>query len=340
MSFKKSILKVFVALLLIPFLLNISCGKNGQQEGKDFPKNKTEEKNVKCHIQMGWIPDAHQVGFWVALEKGIYMTEGLDLEIFPGGLDTSPSRAVATGAAEFGQISGVEQLITARESGLPIQLIAAIHQESPHALISLNAAIKVPNDVKGKRIAVAFGDAAEIHFKNMLKQYNIEISDVKLVPFRFNLQPLIDRDVDAVTGFSTDQPMTLKYQGYKPTILAYRDFGIHRYGYCLILKENNEKSLRIASKFLKASREGWKKAFDNPDEAVNILMHLFPGKVVKEIEIMKMEAIRPIMLNQEGVLSEWKISSKLIKDAQETMLEYGQIKSRIDIENSYINIEY
>src|SRR5260221_11798786 len=99
-------------------------------------RNATDVSRQIVRVQFGWVPDAHHAGFWVAMEKGFYKDEGLAVELRPGGIGSSPISAVVSGAAEVGQISGVEQLISARAEGLPVRAIGAFHRTSPHALIS------------------------------------------------------------------------------------------------------------------------------------------------------------------------------------------------------------
>ncbi len=313
--------------VLISFVL-YSCNNNPNvsEKIKDNHKIKT------CKFQLGWIPDAHQTGFWVAKAKGFYKELGLNIIIIPGGMDASPSRSVATGVADFGQISGVEQLLTAREEQLPLELIAAIHRKSPHAIISLASKIKTPANLKGKRIAVAFGDAAEIHFKNLIKKYNISETSVDLVPFRFSLQPLIDKQVDGVTGFSTDQPFILQSQGLNPAILAYKDFGINRYGYCLIVNEKFDISNEIVTKFIEGSRKGWEFAFNNMKEAIEIMRQASNSTSLdQQIEMNKLNAIKSLMLDSNGRLLSWTIDPEMIRLSQQDMLTYGQLTKELNI---------
>ena len=138
------------------------------------------------------------------------------MELLAGGLDANAIKSVVTGGAQIGQAGGLEQVVTAWAENIPITAFAAIHRETPHALVSLaKAPITKPSDLPGKTVAVAFGDAAQSLFNALLARHNIQRSAVDVVPFRFDLTPLIQEKVTAVTGFSTDQPATLEVQGLK-----------------------------------------------------------------------------------------------------------------------------
>src|SRR5688500_17976600 len=54
-------------------------------------------------IQLHWIPDPDQAGFWVALVKGLYKDAGIDATVLPGGLDSNPIKAAISGNADLAQ---------------------------------------------------------------------------------------------------------------------------------------------------------------------------------------------------------------------------------------------
>ena len=59
-----------------------------------------EKKKIK--MQICWLPQAEFMGYYVALEKGYYKEEGLDVEIVAGGGDVAETTAVYNGSADFG----------------------------------------------------------------------------------------------------------------------------------------------------------------------------------------------------------------------------------------------
>ena len=255
------------------------------------------------------------------------MEEGLDVQLLPGGLDSSPLKAVVSNVADIGQAGGLEQLITAISEGLPVYAIAAFHRETPQALISLSRnPIRKPSDFAGKTIAVAFGDAAEILLKTYMIKTNIDQNEVKLVPFRFDLTPLIDGRIDAITGFSTDQPATLFDKGLSPVVLRYSDAGIRSYGYTFFCSKSTlaAKSEHIAA-FLRASRRGWIYAFNHPEEAIAVMVKYFPN-LKPEIEKKKFAFVRDLMCDKNGDLAEWTLKREVVSQVIQMLSQYGTVK--------------
>jgi NitT/TauT family transport system substrate-binding protein len=303
----------------------------GGLAGCDLLSNKPSQMRA----QFGWLFDAHHTGFIIALRQGLYSKEALTTTLLPGGADSNPIRSTVSGAAELGQAGGIEQIASALAEGLPIQPFAAIHQKTPHALISTSRTpITKPADVVGKTVAVAFGDAAEILFKAFLRKNGIAEDSVKLVPFRFDLTPLLTGNVDAITGFRTDQPATIKAKGQTPVTLAYEDFGIDSYGYTLFTtKAEFAKNRSSIDHFVLASRRGWEIAFAQPDVALNELQAFLGSPIDRVVEAEKLNLIRSIMLNTDGSLAEWGTKAPKVDGILEFLSAQGQIAKSAKLED-------
>src|SRR5207245_11546137 len=53
----------------------------------------------KVKLQLKWVPQAQFAGYFVALDKGDYKDENLDVEILPGGPDIVSEQQVVNGQA-------------------------------------------------------------------------------------------------------------------------------------------------------------------------------------------------------------------------------------------------
>jgi NitT/TauT family transport system substrate-binding protein len=203
---------------------------------------------------------------------------------------------------------------------------------SPHALISLTRRpLRTGTDLKGARIAVAFGDTAEYLLRDLMVLNSIKPNEVTLTPFRFDLSPLIRGDVDAITGFATDQPHTLKNQGMSPVVLEYSEVLHAGYGYMFVAQNGRSEGLR---EFLNASRRGWEATFADEAKALGIL-HSRVGGLNQQVERDKLASVRTLMLGQDGTLTDWCIDPNVIQIVQQRMLRYGQLKQAVAGNSSY-----
>lgn len=93
----------------------------------------TPEK-TDLSIQLKWLPQAQFMGYYVALDKGYYADEGLNVTIVPGGGDISETTAVYSGQVDFG-VTWVSNLISANAGGMDLCEVAQIFQRSGLVLV-------------------------------------------------------------------------------------------------------------------------------------------------------------------------------------------------------------
>lgn len=86
-----------------------------------------EKSDLK--IQLKWLPQAQFMGYYVALDKGYYKDNGLNVEIVSGGGDVSETVAVNNGTVDFG-VTWVSNLINANAGGMELLEVAQVYQRS------------------------------------------------------------------------------------------------------------------------------------------------------------------------------------------------------------------
>lgn len=152
-------------------------------------------------IQLDWLMSNGQIGDVVALQKGYYTEEGLDVTFQPGGPDAQTVPTVASGLAKLGQFSDTGQASIARGTGIPLQVMACGDRSTPFAYYFLpRAPIRTVPDMVGKRIGTQ--QAARFVLDILLKKYGIDPSQLEIVMIGFDMAPLVTGQVDAVTAGS------------------------------------------------------------------------------------------------------------------------------------------
>ncbi|MEK9977951.1 MAG: ABC transporter substrate-binding protein, partial [Paracoccaceae bacterium] len=107
-------------------------------------------------LQLQWVTQAQFAGYYVALDKGYYSDEGLNVTILPGGPDIAPPQVLAGGGADV-MLNWMPSALAAREKGLPVVNIAQPFKSSGLMLTCWkDTGIKSPADFKGKPIGVGF----------------------------------------------------------------------------------------------------------------------------------------------------------------------------------------
>ncbi|GAA6187078.1 ABC transporter substrate-binding protein [Litorivita sp. NS0012-18] len=232
-------------------------------------------------LQLQWVTQAQFAGYYVALEKGFYDDEGLEVTILPGGPDIAPPQVLAGGGADV-MLNWMPSALAAREKGLPVVNIAQPFKTSGLMLTCWkDTGITSPQDFKGKTIGVwFFGN--EYPFLSWMSQEGISTAGgedgVTVLKQGFNVDPLIQRQADCIStmtyneygqvldaGVSPDELVTFKYEDQGVATL---EDGI----YALEEKLADPAFKAKMVKFVRASMKGWKYAEANPEEAADIVL--------------------------------------------------------------------
>jgi len=265
-------------------------------------------------LQLQWVTQAQFAGYYVALDKGFYEEEGLNVTIKPGGPDIAPPQVLAGGGADV-MLNWMPSALAAREKGLPVVNIAQPFKSSGLMLTCWkDTGITSPADFKGKTIGVwFFGN--EYPFLSWMSQEGISTDGgddgVTVLKQGFNVDPLIQRQADCIStmtyneygqvldaGVSEDELVTFKYEDQGVATL---EDGIWA------LEENLEDPVFVDKmvRFVRASMKGWKYAEANPEEAANIVLdNDETGAQTEAHQVRMMGEIAKLTAGSNGSLDE------------------------------------
>ena len=227
-----------------------------------------------------WVPQAQFAGYYVALELGFYKKHGIDLTIIPGGPNNAPSDLLKDNRAQFGTMwlsSGIQM----RAQGIRVVNIAQILQRSALMLVAKKSSgIKTPQDMDGKKVGL-WGPVFQIQPKAFFRKYNL---DVKTIRQSYSVNLFLRDGVDVASAMWYNEYHTILNCGLDPSELTTFFFYDHALNFpedgIYILEENLQKDPDLSRAFVKASIEGWRHAFSNPDEALTIIMrHLHEAHI-------------------------------------------------------------
>ncbi len=215
-------------------------------------------------LQAAWINDAEFMGYYVAMEKGWYQAEGLDLKYLPGGPDVIPEASVLSRKADVA-LSTVETVINAiTTQRAPLVIIGAQYQKNPIGIVSLaSKPIRTPADMIGKTIAVP--PVNRLTVEAMLKLNGIDKSRVRIVPYAYDPTPLLKGEIDASLDFTTNVPYTIKSKGQDAVSFLLADFKLPLFNDVVVVTRDTLARRRAdLVGFLRASRKGWDENFKDP----------------------------------------------------------------------------
>jgi len=232
-------------------------------------------------LQLKWVTQAQFAGYYVALEKGFYGDEDLNVTIKPGGPDIAPTQVIAGGGAD---VTGewMPAALAARERGLPLVNIAQPFKSSGMMLTCLKeTGVTGPEDFPGRTLGVwFFGN--EYPFLSWMSQLGISTeggeAGVEVLKQGFNVDPLLQKQADCISTMTYNEYWQVVDAGISPDDLItfkYEDQGVATLEdglYVLEDKLSDPAEVDKLARFVRASMAGWKYAEEHPDEAAEIVL--------------------------------------------------------------------
>ncbi|MGB7291895.1 MAG: ABC transporter substrate-binding protein [Thermodesulfobacteriota bacterium] len=247
-------------------LVLLSSSVNGLHAKADDSPSK------KASFIPQWSHQAQFAGYYVAYEKGIYKRYGIDVTILSGGPDSPSTEYLKDGKSDFATMF-LSTAIIEKADGVNLVNIAQIIQRSALMLIAKKSSkINDPKDMDGKKIGL-WGPEFQVQARALFKKYEVV---PKIIPQSQSINLFLRDGVDVASAMWYNEYHTILNNGIDPDELStffFEDYGLNfPEDGIYTLKENFETDPSLSCAFVKASIEGWKYAFENPDEAIDIVL--------------------------------------------------------------------
>lgn len=235
-------------------------------------------------MSLDWRFEAPNSGFLVALDRGFYKAEGLDVTIDPGNGSVDGINRLASGSYDFAT-ADMNSLIRFRDNPAnpPIKAVFMQMNAPAFAVTALKkSGITKPKDLEGKVLGAPAADGAFANWGAFVKAAKFDGSKVKIenVGFPVREPMLMQGKVDAITSFAYSSVVMLRQNGYALediTVMYMRDYGLELYGNALLAspKMLAEKP-DVVRKFVRATIKGYFEAAADPAYAISTVLKRNP----------------------------------------------------------------
>jgi NitT/TauT family transport system substrate-binding protein len=278
------------------------------------PSPLPETKNVT--LAMGFIPNVQFTPVYVAIEKGYFGAEGIEVEL-DYGVENDLFTLVGTDEMQFVIGSG-EQVILARSHGSLKPL------DSPHDLLGMDVGLP------------GLYGANYIGWQALIDAARIDPAGVNLISIGYTqVESLATGQVDAAVVYAMNAPVQLRQQGYEVNLLHVADY-IDFVSNGLI---SNEKTIaeqpELVRGMVRALMRGLDDTLADPDAAFEICR-----KHVPEIDDETAPLQRAVL---EESLDFWRADALGRSDPEAWaasaafMRQIGQIDAEIDPSTLFTN---
>jgi NitT/TauT family transport system substrate-binding protein len=253
-----------VVLLMLGLALSLMACTSSQSANEAG-----ELRTIK--LPMGYIPNIQYAPFYVAVDKGYFAEEGIQIE-FDYSFETDGMKLVGAGELPFAVASG-EQVLLARSQGLPVVYTFAWYQQFPISVVAkpeLN--INEPADLRGKKLGLPglFG-ANYIGAEALLFSAGVDPSEVTFDAIGFNqVESFATGSSDIVVVYTANEPIVLRAQGLELTELRVSDHAQLIANGIVASEMVIADEPELVSGMARAFTRGLADTIANPDEAYEI----------------------------------------------------------------------
>ena len=290
-------------------------------------------------LPLGYIPNVQFAPYYVAIDKGFYMDEGLDVTL-DYNMETDSVALIGAGELQFAIVSG-EQVLLGRAQDLPVVYVMAWYEDYPVGVAAKSAqGITEPQDLAGKSIGIpGLYGANYIGLMALLNEGGLTEDDVDLQSIGYTqAESLADDLVDAVGIYISNEPIKLAAEGYDVDVLAVSDY-LSLVGNGLITSEELlETQPELVAGMARATMQGIVYTAEHPDEAFEICK-----KYVDNLADLTDEELAIQRQVLEKSIDIWQVDNPGYTDPQawdhmqDLLLQMGLIETPVDLASVYTN---
>lgn len=242
------------------------------------------QKPTPVRFALDWRFEGPAAPYFVAIDKGYYQAEGLQVSIDPGSGSVEGINRVASGAYEMG-FADINSLVKYRDNArnLPVKAVMMVYDTPAFSIVTLKkSGITKPKDLEGKVLGAPAPDGAYAQWPIFVKANGIDAARVRIENIGFPVrEPMLAQGkVDAITGFWFSSFMNLRANNVPAdqiVVLHMRDHGVDLYGNVIIANPDFMRfSPKAVSGFVKATIRGIQDTVKNPEAAIDALMKRNP----------------------------------------------------------------
>jgi len=293
-----------------------------------------------ARVQVGSLSVATEAGTFIAMEKGYFLAEGIEVELVPfrSGSEMLPS--LATGQIQFGGTGPEPALFNAVLRGVDVKMVGhnsvVGEQDAVGGIVVRQDLIdsgryRDLSDLRGMTIAVpAPGTFAQLLVERALARGGLTLDDVQLttLPFTESAVALSNRAVDA--ALAVEPFITLSAaQNVAQMVIRVGDIFPGAIAGMLmaspvLIRENPEVVRRFVTAHLRGIRDYYRAFVLQDGSAPEIVDILVQYTAVKDPALQA-------RLGRHGVDPNGEADVQTFEEIQDTFLRYGTQQGRVEI---------
>jgi NitT/TauT family transport system substrate-binding protein len=285
------------------------------------PAHAQVPKMTDVTFSLDFIVLGRHAPFYVAIEKGFFKEENLNVNIIPAKGTAHGIQNVESGLAQIGFID-VASNVVARAEGATVKVVSVIYQKAPFCFFSLDpgANVRTLKDFEGLHVGSNTGSYISSIARAMMRKEGLDPSKLTVA----NIEPsariamLATRKIPAIDFFILTKPaMERAVTDAKVVTFLFADHGLDLYSNGIGAKESYLKeNPEVVKGFVRAALRGYQYAFQHPTEAAELIQKhakaLNNQITVEELKILEDLTVTPdVKANGIGSFTKARMESSV-----------------------------
>jgi len=283
----------------------------------------------KISLQLQWKYQFQFAGFIMAKELGYYEEMGLDVELIE--YDNSDiMQDLLDEKIDFAISNSI--LIYKNHELLDVTLLATYFQRSPLVLIT-QPSIKTVSDIKGKSVMMNQNDRYNSSLTMLLNYFAIDANNTKFVNPTFCLNDFIDKKVDVISAFKSNEIFELNARGVKYNVFDPIEYGFSTNAINLFASQSKVANRpKLIHNFIDASNRGWEYALAHIEEVAHLIHDKYQPE--RTYDLLKYEGFVTKDMILQNIYEIGEINREFITKKYKQLVRSNILLSDLDISKS------
>jgi len=282
--------------LLRTLAFGTSAAVVGSYWGRSAQAQALSQSAVK--FTLSWLPASTDSAFLMALSKGYFQSQGLQVTYERGFGSADSVTKIAAGQFDLGEGDPYSMMeFNIKNPDRQVRAVYFHYNNSPFGIYTLKrSGITTPQQLAGKKMGAPAGDGPRRLWPVYARQVGIDPNSVQWITMEPRLREtfLIQGQVDAISGFVTTSVPNLVRAGVsldEINIMLYNQAGLPIYGNAILARaEFLQKHPDTVAAFLRAYAQGAREMIANPAQALETT--LATGKATNQVMDEATEKLR------------------------------------------------
>jgi len=295
-------------------------------------------------VRLDWSPWGDQVPFHLAVKKGWYAKQGLDVQLEDGNGSVSTLQIVGNGDYDLGHAS-LATMAIARSKGLQVKAVAGfIRQNDIGLMIGKDTGVNSPKDLKGKKLTFTAGSLETPFLDRFISAGGLTRDDLELTNVDAANKGTLYMSGRVDGAFSSAPFMQPIFDRQRPTkTIKFSDYGLEFPSFGLFATEATIAAKRDQiRKFASVTAGAWQYILNGHEaEGVQAIMEARPqAKLDAQVLLDQIKILRGLVSTPATAGKPMGIMAEADWAKAIDTLQQGKLMGHVEAPGAYYTNEF